>query len=160
VSTILALRASQRAGISSKADEPEHKSLATWAGSGNTWDGFMTIGGVMGETPGYFILWEYTVKAGSEREFERVYGPQGDWVRFFAKGEGYITTQLLRDVERPRHYMTVDIWTSQETCEAFQRQWEDEYKVIDARCEALTEQETPRGSFHSVGPVELTGKGK
>jgi heme-degrading monooxygenase HmoA len=112
---------------------------------------------VRGDRPTHFILWEYVVKAGSEAEFELVYGPEGDWARFLAKGEGYIATVLLRDAGQDRRYTTIDMWTSQEAYEIFRQRWEKEYKTIDARCEALTEQEISHGSFNSVGTVKLKG---
>ena len=34
-------------------------------------------------------------------QFERVYGPEGDWAQFFRTGRGYVGTELLRDVEIP-----------------------------------------------------------
>jgi heme-degrading monooxygenase HmoA len=104
------------------------------------------------------MLWEYSVKVGAEAEFELVYGPEGDWAQFFAKGEGYIGTVLLRDVGQERRYATIDMWSSQEAYETFRRRWEKEYKAIDARCEELTEQEASHGSFNSVGAVKLTGE--
>jgi quinol monooxygenase YgiN len=65
---------------------------------------------------------------------------------------------LLRDAGQERRYATIDMWASQEAYETFRQQWEEEYKAIDARSEALTEQEIPRGSFNSVGAVKLTGE--
>ena len=106
----------------------------------------------------YFILWEYVVKAGAEAEFEQVYGPEGDWARLFARSEGYIATVLLRELGENRRYTTIDVWTSQEAYKIFRQRWEKEYQAMDARCEALTEREIPRGSFNSVGAVKLTGE--
>ena len=34
-------------------------------------------------------------------QFERVYGPEGEWAQFFRTGRGYVGTELLRDVEIP-----------------------------------------------------------
>ena len=31
-------------------------------------------------------------------EFERVYGPEGEWTAFFRGCDGYVGTELLRDV--------------------------------------------------------------
>jgi hypothetical protein len=33
--------------------------------------------------------------------FEEVYGPGGEWEQFFRQGDGYVGTELLRDVELP-----------------------------------------------------------
>ena len=32
----------------------------------------------------FLVLWEFEVKPGREKRFERVYGPDGDWASCFA----------------------------------------------------------------------------
>lgn len=95
----------------------------------------------------YVIVWKYRVRRGSERSFERVYGPRGAWARFFRKARGYLGTKLYREVGAPRDYVTVDIWKSRAAFSSFQRRDRGEYERIDARCEALTEVETKVGAF-------------
>ncbi len=31
----------------------------------------------------YIYIWRFNVKKGMESEFERAYGPKGEWVRLF-----------------------------------------------------------------------------
>ncbi|MGH9794211.1 MAG: antibiotic biosynthesis monooxygenase family protein [Candidatus Acidiferrales bacterium] len=95
----------------------------------------------------YVIVWKYRVRRGSERRFERIYGPRGAWARFFRKGRGYLGTQLFREIDRTRSYITIDMWTSRAAFTAFQRRNRSEYERIDAMCEALTERETKIGAF-------------
>jgi heme-degrading monooxygenase HmoA len=52
-------------------------------------------------------------------EFERVYGPDGEWAAFFRTGAGYVGTELLRDVENPGRYLVIDRWDSPEAYNAF-----------------------------------------
>ncbi len=92
-------------------------------------------------------LWEFQVKAGSEEEFERTYGAQGEWVNFFKKGEGYAGTDLLRNVGKRGRYITVDRWTSQAAFEDFQKKNKNEYQAIDKRCKSLTRVELHLGYF-------------
>lgn len=60
-------------------------------------------------------------------EFERVYGPEGDWAGFFRRGAGYVGTELLRDVENPGRYLVIDRWDSREAYNAFVDAHRDEY---------------------------------
>jgi len=92
-------------------------------------------------------LWEFQVKAGSEAEFERTYGPQGEWVGFFKKGEGYVGTELLHNAGKKGRYITVDRWTSKAAFESFQKKNLNEYRDIDKRCKALTRVELHLGYF-------------
>jgi heme-degrading monooxygenase HmoA len=59
--------------------------------------------------------------------FENVYGPEGEWSRFFRAGRGYIGTELLRDVEIPGRYLVVDRWESTEAYNEFVAANREEY---------------------------------
>ena|SRR5687768_6951756 len=93
------------------------------------------------------IVWEFWARTGREAEFERVYGPEGAWARLFARGEGFLGTELLRDVEARGHYLTIDRWTSFADFAAFRQRWAEEYQALDRRCAALRAREAPLGSF-------------
>jgi heme-degrading monooxygenase HmoA len=97
----------------------------------------------------YVIVWEFQVRSGLESKFEEVYGPAGDWVRFFRQGEGYLGTALHRDVHSPTRYVTIDSWASQAAYDTFREQHQAAHQRLDVQCESLTEQETHLGSFLS-----------
>ena len=92
-------------------------------------------------------LWEFQVKPGSEEVFERTYGPQGEWVNFSKKGEGFVGTELLRNVAKKGRYITVDRWKSQAAFDDFQKKNTNEYQAIDKRCKSLTRVELHLGYF-------------
>lgn len=96
----------------------------------------------------FVIIWEYRVRPAHESAFEQVYGPNGEWVRLFQRGEGYLRTELLRDADVARRYVTIDRWASAAAYEAFRRQWQSDYEALDARCEPLTEHEARLGAFN------------
>jgi heme-degrading monooxygenase HmoA len=100
----------------------------------------------------YSYIWEFRVKADSEVAFEKAYGPEGVWVRLFSKADGYLRTELHRDLEVPGRYITVDFWKSEAAFQAFRARFVAEFDELDARCEELTEAETPLGSFKCTGP--------
>lgn len=87
------------------------------------------------------IEWEFVAKEGKVTEFERAYGPDGDWARLFRLGRGYRRTELHVVAGAARTYRTVDVWDSRTDFEAFKREHAAEYAVIDRRCEELTAQE-------------------
>jgi heme-degrading monooxygenase HmoA len=60
-------------------------------------------------------------------EFERIYGPEGDWAQFFRSGTGYIGTELLKDVEIPGRYLVIDRWDSSDAYNAFVEAHREEY---------------------------------
>ena len=79
------------------------------------------------------LVFSYEVHAGAE--FERAYGSDGEWARFFRQGAGYIGTELLRDVENPGRYFVIDRWESADAYNAFAAEHREEYmrRVDDTR---------------------------
>ncbi len=92
----------------------------------------------------------FSYEARDAAEFERVYGPDGEWAQFFGQGRGYVGTELLRDVEVPGRYVVVDRWDSAEAYNEFAAANRDEYmrRVDDTRFHY--DQELRFGTFESV----------
>lgn len=81
------------------------------------------------------------------RSLERLYGPEGDWVRLFRSGDGFLKTELLQDSAAPSRYLTIDRWTSQPAYEAFRQSHTEQFQAIDQQGDLLTTRETPLGVF-------------
>jgi len=93
----------------------------------------------------YVIVWEFRTRPGVEAAFIEKYGPEGAWAQFFRRSEGYIRTELLRDVTEGRRFLTLDYWKSEEEFNKFRRQHLAEYERLDKEFESLTEKETRLG---------------
>jgi heme-degrading monooxygenase HmoA len=98
----------------------------------------------------YVVLWRFRPREGRQSEFERAYGPSGEWALLFRRSDGYLGTELLQRSEDPREYLTLDRWTSRAAYEAFRARWSDEYRRLDHRLEELTEEETLLGTFEAL----------
>jgi heme-degrading monooxygenase HmoA len=97
------------------------------------------------------VLWEFMVKPESISVFEETYGPEGAWARLFRRSPDYLGTELLRDLNRPGRYLTLDSWTSREALQRFKQEHHDAYAALDKQCETLTEHEAFYGDLESVG---------
>jgi heme-degrading monooxygenase HmoA len=86
-------------------------------------------------------------------EFERVYGPDGEWAEFFRRGAGYIGTELLRDIELASRYLVIDRWESAEAYNSFAAQHHDEYVRRVDETRLYYEQELRFGTFENVWPA-------
>ncbi|SRR5258706_9761763 len=95
----------------------------------------------------YVITWEYRVRAGCEADFERAYGPRGDWAELFASSSDYIATELWRDPTQPGRYCSIDRWKIADAFARFKAEHPAEYLRVDERCEAWTETETKLGEW-------------
>ena len=94
------------------------------------------------------LLFTYDVADGEE--FERVYGPEGEWAAFFRDGRGYVGTELLRDIEAPGRYLVVDRWESREAYNDFVAANKDEYMRRVDETAFHHERELRLGTFESV----------
>jgi heme-degrading monooxygenase HmoA len=86
----------------------------------------------------------------STDEFERVYGPDGDWAAFFRGGRGYVGTELLRDVEQPGRYLVVDRWETREAYNDFVERRREEYMRRVDETVFLYDHELRLGTFENV----------
>jgi heme-degrading monooxygenase HmoA len=69
----------------------------------------------------------FSYEARDPEEFERAYGPSGEWAEFFGRAAGYVGTELLRDVENPGRYLVIDRWDSREAYGEFVESHREEY---------------------------------
>ena len=92
----------------------------------------------------------FSYEVSDPTEFERVYGPGGDWTAFFRSGRGYIGTELLRDVELAGRYLVVDRWESAEAYDAFVAANREEYMSRVDETAFMHQQELRFGTFESV----------
>jgi len=95
----------------------------------------------------YTYIWEFRVTAGRVEEFLRHYDSGGSWARLFQRSPGYIGTRLLRDLNDPLRFLTVDEWQSESHYRAFRERFASEYDALDRACEGLTLAETELGQF-------------
>lgn len=62
---------------------------------------------------------------------------------------GYLGTELLLEVGRPGHYLTVDRWSSRDDYMRFLDEHREAYDALDATNDGLTRREVHVGSFEA-----------
>jgi heme-degrading monooxygenase HmoA len=98
----------------------------------------------------FLVLWEFEVKPGCEKRFERVYGPGGDWDSLFRRDANHAGTHLFRNMSQPRVYLTADYWRSRKSYEAFLQVQVAGYQHLDSVSEELTASERHVGSYEEL----------
>lgn len=98
----------------------------------------------------FVALWEFEVKPGCQKRFQKVYGPGGDWATSFRNDANYQETRLLHDPAHPAIFLTLDFWTSRQAYESSIASHAAEYQRLDAVGEELTRRERKIGWFESV----------
>jgi ribosomal-protein-alanine acetyltransferase len=100
--------------------------------------------------PGFVVSWEFRVRPAKRKAFEKVYGPEGDWVKLFRRDPAYVRTELIRDRDKPARYMTLDFWSSRKAYQQFKKKNREEYSAIDQKCGSLTLYEKLLGEFDYI----------
>jgi heme-degrading monooxygenase HmoA len=98
----------------------------------------------------YFVLWEFAVKPEKVDEFESRYGSSGTWSDLFQKGEGFMSTELLKDNSTANRYVTVDRWVTKDAHEDFLIEFDSEYADLKKDSAGLTDKEIHVGSFERM----------
>jgi heme-degrading monooxygenase HmoA len=105
----------------------------------------------------YWVVWSYEVKPEQVKAFERVYGPEGDWVQLFRQSPGYAGTELRRETDRAARYLTIDRWQTKADYRRFRDAFRGEYEVLDARCGRMTDSEKKVGDFETTTEEKSSG---
>lgn len=101
---------------------------------------------------GHFTyIWQYRVRADRRSEFLDAYRPGGEWTALFSRDAAYVDTRLLRDLDQPDRYLTVDTWLSRSACDTFRKRYAREFAALDRKCEAFTVHEELVGDFEAAG---------
>ncbi len=95
----------------------------------------------------YLRLWRYRIAPGREIDFEKAYGPDGDWAQLFRLGAGYLGTELLRSTPPATGYMTIDRWRSEADWRRFLEKHGDAYQELDRRLAPLTTEDVEIGNY-------------
>ena len=95
----------------------------------------------------YVVVWQFEVLPEHLEEFLTHYGPGGTWTALFSASQAYVRTELLRSLEHPTEFLTLDYWTTQDDYVRFQSASREEYANLDRRFERLTVREERIGDF-------------
>ena len=96
------------------------------------------------------IVWEYMARPDRLEEFQSLYRPDGAWVELFKQSPGFLSTTLMRDVQNPHRFVIADRWNSEDSYEAFKREFAEGYATLSERGERLHRAEHLIGRFDFV----------
>lgn len=99
----------------------------------------------------FVVVWDFRVRKERVTEFEKIYSAEGDWVRLFERGDGFLGSHLMRDESSPVRFMAIDRWRDSTAYEAFHWRFQKEYDALNQRCAGLLDQEIRVGTFETLG---------
>ena len=92
-------------------------------------------------------MWKFKPAEGREDEFAEAYAGDGVWAPLFERASGFVGTSLMRPTEQGGWWLTLDRWASEDDFHAFQRDFGDEYRALDAELEGVAGDEEFVGTF-------------
>jgi hypothetical protein len=106
------------------------------------------------------IVWEFIVKEQARGQFELAYGPGGAWSKLFAQCPGFRGTTLLRDMNNPRRYLTIDFWDTMAQREQMLAEHKAECSNLDAAFSDWTKSKTEVGIFRVLAEATVRPRGR
>lgn len=92
-------------------------------------------------------VWKFQPAEGREHDFARAYAGDGVWASLFGKSSGFVSTSLLSPTEPGGWWLTLDRWATEHDFHAFQRDFGEEYRALDAELEGVAGEEEFVGTF-------------
>ncbi len=74
----------------------------------------------------YIVLTEFIARENKAAEFEDYFGSAGKRAETLRNGEGFMSTELLKDKEVKLRYVTMDRWVSKDAYDDFGIEFENE----------------------------------
>lgn len=84
-----------------------------------------------------YIIWSFQVVASKQKTFEAVYGSKGAWAQLFRNSPFYKGTTLLKQLDSPLVYWTLDHWYDLKSFEEFYSSYISAYNELDQKCAGL-----------------------
>jgi len=83
-------------------------------------------------------------------DFQRAYGPFGDWFQLFRRSPSFLRLELHRDSHASRRFVTIDCWESGEFVDSLRAAHAAEFEALEARCQRYIEHQLMTGRFEIV----------
>jgi quinol monooxygenase YgiN len=103
------------------------------------------------------ILWQFEVKKGREREFEELYGADGEWTVINRHTRSYLGTSFLHDQNRSSRYMVVEYWSEMIVYEQHRTSRSGAIEELEKRSATLVDSVEPLGIFTALDVPDRTG---
>lgn len=106
------------------------------------------------------IVWEFVVKEEAQGQFELAYGPGGEWSKLFSRHSGFRGTTLMRDMDNPLRYLTVDLWDSSALREEMLAERASEYSALESSFDEWVVSKKELGTFRVLAEATVKPRGR
>src|SRR5438874_7896485 len=100
------------------------------------------------------VVWQFDVRSGKEKEFEKFYGVDGEWTAMNSHSRSYLGTSFLRDQSRTTRYMVIEYWSEMLVYEEHKSYRRDQLETLEKQQQALVTSVEPLGLFTALDVPE------
>jgi quinol monooxygenase YgiN len=103
------------------------------------------------------VMWQFDVKKGREKEFETLYGVDGDWTALNRQTRSYLGSSFLRDQNLSSRYLLIEYWSEMIVYEQHRASRSAVIESIEERRTELVEAMEPLGIFTALDVPDRWG---
>jgi len=103
------------------------------------------------------VVWQFDVKAGRDKEFEKLYGADGDWTALNRQTRSYLGSSFLRDQNQTSRYLLAEYWSEMVVYEQHRASRSTLIESIEARRAELVEAMEPIGIYTALDVPDRWG---
>ena len=93
------------------------------------------------------VVWQFQVRPGSQRAFEKFYGADGEWTALGRRSRSFLGSSFLRDQARDTQYLLIEYWSEMVIYERHQRSVAATARDLEGRRDELCESVVPLGIY-------------
>ena len=103
------------------------------------------------------VIWQFDVKRGREKEFEELYGADGEWTALNRQTRSYLGSSFMRDQNQSARYLLVEYWSEMLVYEQHRTTRVATIEQIEKRRAELVDVVEPLGIFTALDVPDRWG---
>ena len=103
------------------------------------------------------VVWQFQVKSGKQKDFEKFYGADGEWSQLARRSRSFLGSSFLRDQASDTSYLLVEYWSEMVVYEHHRSSFVTHIRDLETRREDLCDAVAPLGVFSALDVPERKG---
>lgn len=103
------------------------------------------------------VVWQFQVKPERRKDFERLYGADGDWTAVSRRSRSFIGSSFLREFTSEPTYVLVEYWSEMLPYERHLVDLSDEIAALERSRDEMLVSTTPLGVFTALDVPDRAG---
>lgn len=96
------------------------------------------------------VVWQFDVRHGTEADFERFYGADGEWTRLSRRSRSFLGSSFLRDIAVDGRYLLIEYWGEMVVYEKHLASLDAEVKALEEHRERFVDRMETIGIFTAL----------